>query len=414
MGPREAGNTSKPGPAKRGMRKLGPALVVAALALIPGAAAPQRQPLQVAFAAPMAGEPLFGEVEVAVAVRPRNAKLRRVEIYVDGVRAGELTKPPWRMLVDVGDENVVHRLQIVATDAAGNTATADLESGKIAVQEAIEVALRPLFVRVERDGALVQGLTRDDFAVFDDGERQRLVTFERGDVPFTAVLLLDASASMVGGRLATAIDGVEAFARAMQRLDEAKLLLFADRVLVETPFTNAPSFLTLTLPSVEAGGGTALNDALSLALWRLEPKSGRKVALVLSDGIDIESVLSMRLVLEQARRSGVILYWLRLVAGGPPADGQRAHTAWRGAAAHELEQKLLRQVIEESGGRVLDVQRFDGIRAALAAVLQELREQYVLGYYPSKVRGRGDWHEVRVEVVGTPARVRAHRGYLEP
>jgi VWFA-related protein len=233
-------------------------------------------------------------------------------------------------------------------------------------------------------------------------------------VPFTAVLLLDASASMVGGRLRTAIDGVEAFARAMQRLDEAKLLLFADRVLVETPFTNAPSFLTLTLPSVEAGGGTALNDALSLALWRLEPKSGRKVALVLSDGIDIESVLSMRLVLEQARRSGVILYWLRLAAGGPPADGQRAHTAWRGAAAHELEQKLLRQAIEESGGRVLDVQRFDGIRAALAAELQELREQYVLGYYPSKVRGRGDWHEVRVEVAGAPARVRAHRGYLEP
>jgi hypothetical protein len=85
------------------------------------------------------------------------------------MRAGELTKPPWRMLVDVGDDNVVHRLQIVATDVAGNTAAADLESGTIAVQEAIEVALRPLFVRVERDGAPVQGLTRDDFAVFDDG-----------------------------------------------------------------------------------------------------------------------------------------------------------------------------------------------------------------------------------------------------
>jgi Ca-activated chloride channel homolog len=349
-----------------------------------------------------------------VAVRPAGTRLERVEVYVDGVRAGVITRPPWRLLVDVGDANVAHRLQLLATAVGGATASAELTSGTIAVSEQIDVELRPLFVRVERGGAPVAALGREDFTVFDDGERQQIVTFERGDVPFTAVVLLDASSSMEGGRLLMASDGVLAFARAMQRLDEAKLLLFADRVLVETPFTNAPSFLTLALPEVSAGGGTAVNDALALALGRLEPRRGRKVALLLSDGVDVESVLSMREVLAQARKSGVILYWLRLGDDRDVGRGYRVHTPWRDVDAHEREQRFLRQAIEESGGRVLTVGRVEGIRAALAEVLQELREQYVIGYYPSRLRGSGQWHDVRVEVAVPSVRVRTPRGYTEP
>jgi Ca-activated chloride channel family protein len=386
-----------------------PALLASSLSLL--AAAPR---FAVAFRSPTPGEPLFGEVVVEVAVRPAGTRLARVEVYVDGVRAGVLTKAPWRLAVDVGDANVAHRLQLVATSSTGATATAELTSGTIAVSEEIDVELRPLFVRVERGGGPVAGLTREDFTVYDDGARQEIVTFERGDVPFTAVVLLDASSSMEGGRLATASAGVQAFARAMQRLDEAKLLLFSDRVLVETPFTNAPSFLTLALPDVQAGGGTAIHDALALALSRLASRSGRKVALVLSDGVDVESVLSMRTVLEQARKSGVLIYWLRLGEESAAARGYRVHTPWRGVEAHELEGRLFRQAVEESGGRVLDVGRAEGIRAALAAVLQELREQYVIGYYPSRLRGRGEWHEVKVEVTDGAARVRTPKGYTEP
>jgi VWFA-related protein len=226
-------------------------------------------------------------------------------------------------------------------------------------------------------------------------------------------LLLDASASMHGGRLQTAVQAVNAFARAMLPVDEAKLLLFADHVLLETPFTNAPSFLTLGLPTVEAGGGTALNDALYLALARLEPRSGRKVVLILSDGVDVESVLSMATVRAHARRGGVILYWLRL--GESEADmGLQAFTPWRDSDAHRRERRLLNESVVESGGRILDVGRIEQAQGALAAVLQELREQYVLGYYPSSTRGSGTWHDLRVEVAGGAAQVRTQRGYTEP
>ena len=91
------------------------------------------------------------------------------------------------------------------------------------------------------------------------------------------------------------------------------------------------------------------NDAIYLALARLEPRSGRKVVLVLSDGVDIESVLSMASVRAHARRSGVILYWLRL---GESADaGLQAFTPWRDAEAHRREGRLLNESVVESGGR---------------------------------------------------------------
>lgn len=389
------------------MRRLG--FGVVALLLL--AAAPRR--LTVAILAPAQGEPLFGEVEVRIAIRPAGAAVQKVEVYLDGVRVGVLTKPPWRLAIDVGEGNVMHQLEVVATDPSGATASATLRSATIAVQEAIEVALRPVFVRVERGGELVRDLGREDFEVFDAGVRQQVITFERGDVPFTAVLLLDASASMRAGRLQTAVQAVNAFARAMQPMDEAKLLLFADHVLLETPFTNAPSFLTLGLPAVEAGGGTALNDALYLALGRLEPRTGRKVVLILSDGVDIESVLSMSSVRAHARRSGVILYWLRL--GESEVDiGLQAFTPWRDANAHRREGRLLVESVGESGGRILSVGRIEQAQGALAAVLRELREQYVLGYYPSSSRGRGAWHDVRVEVTGSSSQIRTQRGYLEP
>jgi Ca-activated chloride channel family protein len=373
-----------------------------------------QQPFEVTIVAPAQGVPLFGDVEVRAVVQPAATVVERLEVFVDGVRAGVLTKPPWAMVVQVGEENVEHRIEVVATARGGRTATAMVTSGMISAQESIDVALRPLFVRVERDGKPVDGLERETFRIFDTGVEQTLVTFERGDVPFTAVVLLDGSVSMSGDPMTHAIAGVSAFARAMGRMDETKLMLFADRVLFETPFTSSAPLLTLGLGEVEAGGGTALNDALYLALSRLEPRSGRKVVLVLSDGVDVESVVPMAEVRTLAQRGQVIVFWLRLGEANAATDALPSFSPWRDVDAHGREKRLFRELVHESGGRTLPVQRPDQVGAALATVLQELRDQYVLGYYPSDRRGSGTWHEVKVEVGDGEYEVRTHRGYLEP
>lgn len=369
--------------------------------------------LEVRIVQPAPGEPLFGEVVVQAEVSSAGAPVRKVEFYLNGTLAGVAEAPPYRVLVDTGEEGRAHRLEVVAHGSDGSRATATLASPRLETDLEIRVDLQQLFVTVERNGRPVSNLTRDDFTVLDQGTPQPIVTFGRGDVPFTAVLLVDASASMQGRRLETALDGARSFLAALQPLDQAKLLLFSDHVRLETPFTNLQPVLTLGLRGVEAGGGTALNDALYLALRRLQARPGRKVAVLLSDGVDIESVLSMEEVRAIARRQ-VTLYWLRLGSAGSGGGLKVVRTtAWRGAGDQQRESDLLRSAVLESGGRIVDLTGIDQVPAALAALLAELRDQYVLGIAPRRTRGRGTWHEVKVEVRGGLT-ARTQDGYFEP
>ena len=91
-----------------------------------------------------------------------------------------------------------------------------------------------------------------------------------------------------------------------------------------------------------------------------------------------------------------------------------AFTPWRDAPTQRREKRLFADTVAESGGRTLEVAGARDVQPALAAVLQDLRDQYVLGYYPSVSRGTDVWHDVKVEVRAPGATVRTHKGYLEP
>jgi Ca-activated chloride channel homolog len=383
------------------------------LAAAPAAAAPQ-----VRIVKPAAGESVFGNVEVVVEVIeavPGGLPVERVELYFDRLQVGALTAPPYRFVVDAGQDNREHRIEAVAWDAAGGSAAVSLTAPALRVDEQIDVRLQQLFVSIEQGGRPLPGLRREDFTILDDGVPQTLATFEQGDVPFTAVLLLDASTSMEKPQLDTAIGGVRSFIRAMGRLDEAKLLVFSDHILVETPFTNLPSLLTLGLSGVEAQGGTALHDTLYLGLKRLDDRLGRKVAVLLSDGLDVESVVPMQTVRSVARRSQTVLYWLRLRAPGEEKGPLRAYyTAWRDAEANRRELEELRDACLESGGRIETLQSIGEVPAVLARILAELRGQYVLGFSPTVHRGPGTWHKIELQIRNAAgAKVRVQEGYVE-
>ncbi|HSS77446.1 MAG TPA: VWA domain-containing protein, partial [Thermoanaerobaculia bacterium] len=251
---------------------------------------------------PGPGEPILGEVEVRVEVLPPATPVERVEIFLDGVPAGVAERAPFRVLVDAGEDNKEHKLEAVAHGAGGAQARVAITTPRLQTDAEVQVELQQLFVTVHRGGKPVLDLTRDDFTVFDQDVEQPLSTFGRGDAPFTAVLLVDASSSMAGGRLEKALDGARAFFAGMSALDQAKLMLFSDHILLETPFTSIQPVLTLGLRGVKASGGTALNDALYLASKRLETRRGRKIAVLLSDGVDVESVLSIDAARAIARR----------------------------------------------------------------------------------------------------------------
>lgn len=386
--------------------------VLALLSVALGAGAEQ---VQVTIQEPVEGQPSLGSVEVRVtAFSP--AGIERILLLVDGRPAAELTEPPWRATVDIGTLNRDHEIRAVAVDGFGSRGEASVRTAAVPLSGQFGVSLQQMYVTVTRDQERVLDITASEFSIEDEGTSQQLVTFARGDIPFTAVLLVDTSSSMVGERLAAAKSGVRSFVVRAGELDQVSLLAFADRILERSEFTGDPADLEDALSRLTAGAGTAINDHLWLAVKLLEQRQGRRVAVLLSDGIDSHSVLDMAQVLAQVRRSQTLLYWIWLGQSGAEFDGDDLRpifSTWRRPDEYRRQLELLRTAVADSGGRIIPVGDPAEIEPVLVDILAELREQYVLGYYPSSERDDGAWHPVQVRVQRRGHDVRTARGYVD-
>lgn len=392
------------------------AVLVSAFVLLNVATkAPQAAEVWVSIAEPREGAPVIGDVLIVadvVAAEP----VEGVEFRLDGQTVGMVTSPPFRMQVNLGDDNTAHRFEVIARCIDGGTARDSVTTEPVPVAKEIDVELEQLYVTVTDHGERVLDLRREDFQVFDEKKPQQLITFELGDVPLTAVLLIDSSSSMAGEKLRAAIRGAMVFVDNMEALDRAKVMFFSDRLQSTTRFTNAGGVSSDWLSTTRATGGTALYDHLFVALKLIEQRQGRRVVLFLSDGVDTHSTLGMKAIADLARRCQAQIHWIRLRVGSAEADddGQlRTSSAWRSAPEYRDQLKLLKETIAQSGGATHPIDGVEEIEGVFLEILRDLREQYVLGYYPSTRRNDGAWHEVRVRVARRGAQVRVARGYVD-
>lgn len=391
----------------------GALLVVAVLVgFAPNAAAGE---IWLSITEPREGSSVVGEVDIAAEVLAVD-EITAVEFSVDGRQVGTLSSPPYRLPVDLGPENVGHRITVVARDRTGVEVTDTVTTLPYPISGEVKVELQQLYVTAIRGGDQDIQLTQEQFVVFDNGARQDIVTFAGGDIPFTAVLLIDSSASMSGHRIQAARAGGDAFVTGMAELDQAKVMVFSDQLLSTTPFTTSPQTLSAGLRAATARGGTALNDHLYAAVKLLEHRQGRRVVVMLSDGIDTHSVLSMDQVFEKARRSQVLIYWIRLSRhlGDLPGDqGLNIASAWRSPKQYRRQINLLERTVTDSGGRIVGVDSPSEIHPVFVDVLEELRGQYAIGYYPTDSANDGRWHDVRVDITAPGVQVRTHSGYVD-
>lgn len=285
----------------------------------------------------------------------------------------------------------------------------------IVVDEVIEVGLQQLYVTVtNRHGARVVDLGRESFEVLDDERPQEIVTFEGGDIPVTAVLVVDGSGSMAGAPLAAACSGVEAFAFEMRDLDEASVLVFSDRLLSRTPFAGTPDEVLSGLEALEATGGSAVHDHLYLALKLLEERQGRRVVLLLSDGLGGHSVVSFDQLDQVARVSQSLVYWVRTRQQHRMGADTLTFGTWAGPNQLERDHRRLGKLVKRSGGRIVEIDEIADVEWAFREVLSELREQYAIGYYPSPPHtGSGRFRTVRVKTDEPGLRVRTREGYVD-
>jgi len=150
-----------------------------------------------------------------------------------------------------------------------------------------------------------------------------------------------------------------------------------------------------------------------MSLANLEMEQGRRVVVAFSDGEDVHSVLQMRDVVDKARSSQALIYWIFLREPGAEDEIRTYTTSWRNTEANREEAKLLRKAIRESGGRIEVVEAIEDLDEAFAGIIAELREQYVIGYYPGEDHGDGSWHDVKVRVSRPGVNVRTREGYLD-
>jgi Ca-activated chloride channel family protein len=372
--------------------------------LLAGAALAQ---IAVRIQSPSPDQPVFGTTQVDVGVNS-GEKVERVEVFVNGKLMGTAQKPPYKFSLDVGDDNIRREFRAVAHTTSGATAADTIVTVPVQINDEMNLKLRALFASVASFGKSNLALNQEDFQVFDNGEPQQIVTFGRDELPLTAVLLLDTSESMQGERLEAVRRGTRAFLDGMKASDEAMLALFSDRLLHFTPFTSDKKELDSAIATTQAAGGTAVNDFLYLSLKLLDARQGQRVVVLFSDGSDVHSVLPAADVLWKARAGQSLIYWIQL--GGKHLSFT---SAWRDFKGNDREFDELEKAVKESGGRTLAINRIDELEGAFRNILQELRQQYALGYYPTTAKGDGKWHKVEVRLRGSGGRVRTREGYAD-
>ncbi len=354
---------------------------------------------------PEPDQPVFGNTEVRVGVQP-GVPIDRVEVFLNGKLVGTAKTAPYRVQVDVGEDNISREFRAVAYSPSGAAGSDKVMTRAVMINDELDLKLRALFVSVVRNGQRALDLGKDDFQVLDNGAPQEIVTFGRDELPLTAVLLLDTSESMQGKQEAV-WRGAKAFLGGMKSSDEAMLALFSDRLLRFTPFTSEKSALEPALATTPAAGGTAVNDFLYMSLKLLDARQGQRVVVLFSDGSDVHSVLPAADVLWKARAGQALIYWIQL--GGKHLSFT---SSWRDFKGNDRQYEDLEQAIKESGGRILAIDRVEELEGAFRDILRELHEQYALGYYPNNAKGDGKWHRLEVRVKGF-ARARTREGYAD-
>lgn len=356
---------------------------------------------------PAPDQPVFGPTEVQVAV-PGGQKIDRIEVFVNGELKGVARSAPYKIMVDVGDDNVDREFRAVAYTTSGALPAATVKTQRLMDVGTMDVKLRTLFVTVSRfGGGRARDLQQSDFQVVDNGAPQEIVTFGSDELPLTAVLLLDSSESMQG-RFAAVERGAKAFIDGMKPLDEAMVGLFSDRLLRVASFTSDKGALGAALSGAKAAGGTSVNDNVYMALKLLDGRSGQRVVVLFSDGSDVHSVIPAADVLWKARTSQALIYWIQLGT----EKHQSFTSAWRDYKANDREYDELEKAVSESGGRIEKIEKIDDLEKAFRGILQELREQYALGYYASNSKSDGKWHKVDVQVK-KGGRARTREGYFD-
>jgi len=257
---------------------------------------------------------------------------------------------------------------------------------------------------VDKNNRLVTDLPESAFSVTENGVPQTIKEFRREDVPVSLGLIIDNSGSMREKRAKVAAAAL-GLVKASNKDDEVFVVNFNDDAYLDLPhgkdFTNDITEMEEALSHIDSRGGTAMRDAIRMSIDHVKQKGHRdkKVLVVVTDGNDNSSLISLENLVKAAQQSEVLIYSVGLLSEEERREAVKAKRA-------------LEELATATGGETFFPKELSDVDRIAADVARDIRSQYTIEYSPSNTAMDGSYRVIKVAVnaPGHPS-VRTRSGY---
>ena len=292
-----------------------------------------------------------------------------------------------------------------SADAANPKLLASLNTRIRPLKVDVDLVLVPVTI-TDPMNRLVTGLDKENFQLFEGSAKEDIKTFSSEDAPVSLGVIFDSSGSM-STKMDRAKDAVMEFFKTANPQDEFFMITFSDEPEVISDFTSSVDDIQSKLVFAVPRKRTALLDAIYMGISKMrQAKYPKKALLIISDGGDNHSRYTEGEIKSLVKEADVMIYAIGIYDRYFPTEEERLGPA------------LLGEITELTGGRAFTVENPNDLGDVATKIGVELRNQYVLGYRPSKIVRDGKWRKIKVKLLPPkglpPLRVYARTGYYAP
>jgi len=335
-----------------------------------------------------------GSTPIRVRVEPADT-VTSVAFSVDGRQVCTVSSPPFDCDWDAGPSVVAHQIRIVVSLSGGGRLVQAVRTKALGFAEQVSVDVVQVTATVQDGrGHFVKNLPQSAFHLWEDGRPQTFTHFASEGVSLELIVSVDISTSMTP-TVPTLKKAVKEFLGAVPASDHVTLLAFNDVVFPLTRRATDPAERIKAVDRLAPWGATALYDVIIQGVDLLGRQAGRKALVVFTDGEDQGSHATIDDAEQRLQSSDVTLFMI----------GQG-----RGVTLAPLK-KVMQRLATPTGGRAFFTESVDELHDVFAQLLDELSNQYLLGYPATKYDGA--WHTIKVQVDGHHE-ARARQGYRAP
>jgi len=348
----------------------------------------------VVFESPKEDGYVTGPMPIRIHVEPRTTGVQSVSASADGRIVCTLENPPWECQWDAGPKIVEHAVRASVLLKDGRRIARTIRTKAVAFAETVDVDLVQVTATVtDGRGRFVRNLPREAFRVYDDDALQPITNYMSQNVPLEIIVAADVSGSMESA-MPTVKQAVKKFLSALRPTDSVTLVSFNDNVYtLARPNVDLATRLK-AVDHLSSWGGTALYDVIVKSVGQLGRLTGRRALVVFTDGEDLNSRVPAEAAEERIESSDAVIYAIGL-GRAPRVDTLR---------------KVLERLAKKSGGRSF-FEDIEGLDDIFGRIVDELSNQYLIGYARPDAAREGRWRKIRVDVADRDVKIRTRQGY---